>query len=79
MGRWFVRIVGPSVARKVRDSAEALRSEYEAGRKAGTETERLKKQESAPREVSHRVVESAPIEEPSPDESGQESRESGSG
>ena len=70
MGRWFVRIVGPRVARKVQESAAALRSEYEAGRQES--------QEKPPRDVPHRVVESTPIEKQPPDESDQTSRDSGS-
>jgi hypothetical protein len=63
MGRWFVRIVGAGTVRKMQDSAEALRTEYKAGRQDGVdEPEGL---DEPAREVPHRVVENAPLE-PSP-------------
>ena len=48
LGRWVARVIGPKNAKKIRDSADALRSEYEAGKKEAEDPE--------PRRIPHREI-----------------------
>lgn len=55
MGRWFVRILGAPTVQKMKDSVEAVRSEYKAGREESAEP--------LPREIPHRDVSNSTIAE----------------